>query len=175
MISALITQLKFVATYLVPSLYPSLLFAFSAVLAVFTAPFPGSEWPFVLNAIAWLGVLTIAATFALTLKKLFGRRPPLDEILSGLVTVASLKEFREEQGRRDAGLETQIAAVHDETETAFNAAFTREGDRERDIREMRDILSRLQERTETHIRKLDQYDGRFDLLLRRFGSFGEQT
>lgn len=143
------------------------------ILAIFEAPPAGTEWPFVLNVIAWLGVMTIAATFILTLKKLFGRQPSLSSVLSGLITVAVLKEFKEEQVRRDAGLEAQIAAVHDETDTAFNAAFAREGDRERDIREMRDILSRLQERTETHIRKLDQYDSRFDRLLRRFGS-GEQ-
>jgi hypothetical protein len=183
MIPAVIAQLKFVATYLVPSLYPALLMTISAIVAffsplvAFTAPPPGSEWPFVLNVIAWLGVLTIAATFALTLKKLFGRQPSLSEVLSGLVSTKSLSEYKEEQRLRCVGLEKQISdARHsfDEVrmtdlkrvEQTFEKIFEIAEQRERDIGKMRDTISRLQERTETHIRKLDQYDGKMDNLLR---------
>ena len=168
----MIAQLKFVAIFLVPSFYPSLLIVCSTIaaffgppLATFSAPVPGSEWPFVLNAIAWLGVMTILATLALTVKKLFGRQPSLNSILSGLVSVGVLKEFREEQHRRDRGLEEQISKVRHETDEALNSALVREGERGKEIQLMRDIVSRLQERTETHIRKLDRYDERLDKLL----------
>jgi hypothetical protein len=174
MISAMITQLKFVATYLVPSLYPSLLFALSTVLAAFTAPFPGSEWPFVLNAIAWLGVLTIAATFALTLKKLFGRRPPLDEILSGLVSTKSLKDHQEEQHLRHRGLEEQIGKVRHDTSDALMAALKRGEERDRLISGLTEVISRLQERTENHIRKFDQLDSKLDRALERIGQRGQR-
>lgn len=184
MILAVIAQLKFVATYFVPSLYPSAIMILSAIaaffgppLAAFTAPPPGTEWPFVLNAIAWLGVAAIAATFALTLKKLFGRTPPLDEILSGLVGVKSFGEFKEEQRLRCVGLEKQISdARHsfDEvrmsdlkrTEETFARIFGLASDRDKELGKMRDTVSRLQERTETHLRKLDQYDTKLDNLLR---------
>jgi hypothetical protein len=174
MISAMITQIKFVATYLVPSLYPSLLFALSTVLAAFTAPFPGSEWPFVLNAIAWLGVLTIAATFALTLKKLFGRRPPLDEILSGLVSVKSLNDFQQEQHNRHRGMEEQISKLRHDTSDALMTAINRGENRDRLISGLHEVISRLQERTENHIRKFDQLDSKLDRALERIGQRGQR-
>lgn len=180
---AVIAQFKFVATYLVPSAYPSLLMALSALaaffapLAQFSVPPPGSEWPFVLNVIAWLGVATIAATFALTLKKIFGRQPSLSEILSGLVSVKTLAEFKEEQRLRDVGLEKQISEARhsfDEVrmsdlarnEDTFKTIFRLSEQRDQSIGKMRDSISRLTERTESHIRKLDQYDTKMDNLLR---------
>jgi hypothetical protein len=183
MILAVISQFKFIATYLVPSAYPSMLMALSAIaaffapLAQFTAPPHGTEWPFVLNAIAWLGVATIAATLALTLKKLFGRQPSLSEVLSGLVSTKALAEYKEEQRLRSVGLEKQISdARHsfDErankdlvrTEQTFEKVFGLFTDRDRSMGKMRDSISALTERTESHLRKLDQYDTKLDNLLR---------
>lgn len=182
MIFAVIAQLKFVATYLVPSLYPALIMTASAVaaflapLAQFAGPQRGTEWPFVLNVIAWLGVLTIAATFALTLKKLFGRQPSLGEVLSGLVSVKTLAEYKEEQRLRCVGIEKQVSEARhafDErvnsdlvrVEKTFETIFRLAEARDRDMGKMRDSISRLTERTDTHIRKLDQYDGKMDNLL----------
>jgi len=184
MILVVIAQFKFAATYLVPSLYPSLLMTLSAIaalfapLAQFTAPPHGMEWPFVLNAIAWLGVATIAATLALTLKKLFGRQPSLSEVLSGLVSTKTLAEYKEEQRLRSVGLEKQISeARHAFDERAnsdlrrtletFKEVFARGEQRDREMGKLRDSMSRIHERTETHIRKFDQLDGKIDRLIER--------
>jgi hypothetical protein len=186
MILAVIAQLKFIGTYLVPSFYPSLIMAFSALVAffwrpfaaIFNAPPPGSEWPFVLNVIAWLGVATIAATFALTLKKLFGRQPSLSEVLSGLVSVKTFVDHKEEQRLRSVGLEKQISdARHsfDERmnsdlvriEKIFTEIFRRGDERDTIVGKLRDSMSRMHERTETHIRKFDQLDGKIDRLIER--------
>lgn len=175
MIVAVIAQLKFVGTYFVPSLYPSLLMVLSAIagsftsLAQFSAPPHGSEWTFVLNVIAWLGVATIAATLALTLKKLFGRQPSLTEVLSGLVTLKSLEDFKKEKHIRERGLEEQISKLRHDLDRALTEALQRETVRERTIQEMRDAVSRLHERTETHIRMLDQYDKKIGTLFERIG------
>lgn len=182
MFFAVIAQLKFVATYFVPSFYPSLIMTLSAVaaffapLAQFSSPAHGTEWPFVLNVIAWLGVLTIAATFALTLKKLFGRQPSLGEVLSGLVSVKTLDGYKEEQRLRCVGLEQQISAARhsfDErankdlvrVEQTFEKIFKLGEARDRDMGKISATISRLQERTEAHVRKLDAYDGKFDTML----------
>src|SRR4051794_36396443 len=131
MFLTVIAQLKFVATYMVPSLYPALLMmasavaAFFAPLAQFGIPPHGSEWPFVLNVIAWLGVATIAATLALTLKKLFGRQPSLTEILSGLVSVKTLDGYREEQRLRCMGLEKQISDARHSFDERANTDLVR--------------------------------------------------
>src|SRR3954453_4881487 len=102
MTGIVIAELKFIGSYLVPSFYPSLLMIVSTVAAFFGSPLAqfgpppaGTGWPFVMNAIAWLAVFTIAATLALTLKKLFGRQPSISEVLSGLVDGKSFKEYKE--------------------------------------------------------------------------------
>jgi hypothetical protein len=180
MIPAVIAQLKFVATYMVPSAYPSLLTALS-VLAAAVLPPPGSEWPFAANVFMWLGVLLTGASLALVIKQLFRRQPSLNEILSGLVTTKSFDGWRdryiEEQRLRCVGLEKQISdARHSFDERAntdlrrneetFQKIFKIAESRDTEMGRIRDTISRLQERTETHLRKLDQYDTKLDTLLR---------
>jgi hypothetical protein len=183
MIFAVIAQLKFLATYFIPSLYPSLLMiasaiaAFFAPLAQFSGPPHGTEWPFVLNVIAWLGVLTIAATLALTLKKLFGRQPSLSEVLSGLVSTKTLAEYKEERRLREVGLEKQISEARHafdaransdlvRIEQTFERIFEAGEQRDREVRELAGLMARMQERTESHIRTLGQYDTKLDVLRR---------
>ena len=125
---------------------------------------------------ALLAVLTLMATLALQAKKLFGRQPSLDLILSGLVTVGVLKDYKDEQHLRNRGLEEQISKVRHDVDEALNSAMVREGERGKEIQLMRDIVTRLQERTETHIRKLDRYDDRFDRMLREWSTLkGERA
>jgi hypothetical protein len=111
------------------------------------------------------------------MKKLFGRAPSLNEILSGLVTTTSLDNYKEEQRLRSVGLEKQISdARHSfdarantdlvRYEKAFQEVFSRGELRDKMVTELRDTVARLQERTETHLRKLDQYDTKLDNLLR---------
>jgi TolA-binding protein len=119
---------------------------------------------------AGLAVLTLLATLALQAKKLFGRQPSLDSILSGLVTVGVLEDFKGEQHRRARGLEEQISKLRHDVDAALNSSIVREGERGKEIQTMRDIVARLQERTETHIRKLDRYDDRFDRMLREWST-----
>ncbi|MCA1589706.1 MAG: hypothetical protein LC734_04805, partial [Acidobacteria bacterium] len=137
----------------------------------------GSSISWALNALAWIGVITLLATLALTLKKLFGRQPSLTEILSGLVSVKSLDGYKEEMRLRTVGLEKQISdARHSFDERAnsdfvrfqkeFEAIAKRGDERDRTTQKLSNSVSQLQERTETHLRKLDQYDLKFDNLLR---------
>jgi hypothetical protein len=175
MILTVIAQLKFVATFMVPSAYPSFLAVLSFIAAGVLPP-PGSEWPFAANVFMWLGVLLTAASLALVVKQLFRRQPSLSEILSGLMTVKSFDGYKEEQRLRDVGLEKQISEARhsfDEranqdlvrVEKTFEKIFQIAEQRDRDMGKMRDSISRLTERTDSHIRKLDQYDGKMDNLL----------
>jgi hypothetical protein len=177
MLNTALNSLKFTATYLVPSLYPAMISALGFAIAVFEAPPQGTIEPWLLNAFAWIGVVTLLATLALTLKKLFGRQPSLTEVLSGLVTTKALAEYKEEQRVRDVGLEKQISAARhsfDErangdlvrTQTSFREIFGLMEIRDKAIGELSKDVSRLHERTETHLRKLDQYDTKLDNLLR---------
>jgi hypothetical protein len=181
MILAVIAQLKFVATYLVPSLYPAMITLLGSiigiVLAAFGPPPPGSVEPWLLNLFALIGVLTLLATFALVLKKLFGRQPSLTEILSGLVSVKTLAEYKEEIRLRTVGLEKQISdARHSFDERAnsdlvriektFREIFRRGEERDRAVASLSREMATLTERTENHLRKLDQYDQKLDNLLR---------
>lgn len=181
----MISQLRFVATYMEPSFYPSLL-TMSSLFASIVLPPPGSEWPFAANVLMWVGILTMLASFALVMKKLFGRHPSLNDVLSGLVNCATLDDYKKEQHLRHRGLEEQISALRHDTdarqntdlvraEKTFAELFARLGERERQLGEMRDQISRLAERTETHIRKLDQYDTKLDNLLKDVGRVAAQT
>jgi hypothetical protein len=176
-----IAQLKFVGTYFVPSFFPAMIALagslFGLVFAQMPPPVRGSIEPWLLNLFAFIGVVTLLATLALTLKKLFGRQPSINEILSGLVSVKSLDGYKEEQRLRCVGLEKQISEARhafDEVrmtdlkrnEETFTRIFALAETRDRDLGKMRDTISRLQERTETHLRKLDQYDTKLDNLLR---------
>jgi DNA-binding protein H-NS len=181
LVSAVIAQLKFVGTFLVPSFFPSMIAIVGSILGVMFAQLPaparGTMEPWLLNLFAFIGIVTLLAGLALTLKKLFGRQPSISEILSGLVSTKTLAEYREEQRLRCVGLEKQISdARHsfDEArmsdlrrnEESFSKIFQLAEQRDRDLGKMRDTISRLQERTETHLRKLDQYDTKLDNLLR---------
>jgi uncharacterized FlaG/YvyC family protein len=184
MILAVIAQLKFVATYFVPSLFPSMIALLGSILGIVFAQLPnpvrGSIEPWLLNLFAFIGVVTLLATLALTLKKLFGRQPSINEILSGLVSVKAFDNWRdkhvEEQRLRCVGLEKQISdARHSFDERAnsdlartletFKEIVNRGDQRDRDVRKISDTISRLQERTEAHVRKLDAYDQKFDAML----------
>lgn len=161
-----IAQFKFVATYLVPAVWPSVLYG-AAILASLVMPPPGSEWPFAANVLMWCGILTMLASLALLLKKLFGRAPSLTEVLSGLVTTKALVDYKEDQRLRSVGLEKQISSIRHDLDKSLTESLQREETRAKAIQEMRDSVSRLQERTETHIRTLDRYDQRFEALLQR--------
>ena len=67
---------------------------------------------------------------------------------------------------RCRGLEEQISKMRHDVDAALNTAFVAAELRGGVITMMRDQVSRLQERTETHIRKLDQYDLKLDTLIR---------
>jgi hypothetical protein len=168
---------KFTATYLVPSLYPALVVTIGSIIAAFGSPPPGTMEPWLLNALGWIGVITLLATLALTLKKLFGRQPSLTEILSGLVTTKSLDGYKEEQRLRCVGLEKQISEARHQfdgvlntdrvnTMKMFEDILHRATKRDAIMDDMRDAMSRLQERTEAHVRKLDANDMKMDTLLR---------
>lgn len=185
MIEPMIAQLRFVATYMEPSAYPSLLGGLGVVTSLVMPP-PGSEWPFAANVLMWVGILTMLASFTLVMKKLLGRAPSLNEILTGLVTCASLEDYKKEQHLRHRGLEEQISALRHDTDARQNSdlvrtektlaeIFVRLGERERTFGEMRDQISRLAERTETHIRKLDQYDTKLDNLLKDVGRLASRS
>ncbi|HWM26588.1 MAG TPA: hypothetical protein VNP98_17355 [Chthoniobacterales bacterium] len=137
------------------------------------------------GVIGWtaIGVFTVIAIAAVTFtalnqgKKWFGRQPTFDEIIKTLLSVEDFKIYKEEQRLRNVGLEEQISnARHtfDErvnsdlkrTLETFEVIFRRGGERDQIVAKLRDTVSRLQERTETHLRKLDQYDTKLDNLLR---------
>jgi hypothetical protein len=168
---------KFTATYLVPSLYPAILVTIGSIIAAFGAPPPGTMEPWLLNGLGWIGVVTLLATLALTLKKLFGRQPSLSEILSGLVSTKTLAEYKEEVRLRTVGLEKQISDCRHAFDAALNtdrvnvakmidAVMERSVERDRVIASLSDSMSRLHERTESHVRKLDANDMKMDNLLR---------
>jgi hypothetical protein len=168
---------KFTATYLVPSLYPALLVTIGSIIAAFGAPPPGTMEPWLLNGLGWIGVVTLLSTLALTLKKLFGRQPSLSEILSGLVTVKSLDGYKEEQRLRCVGIEKQVSEARHAFDRVLNTdrvntmkvieeLMQRGQARDHIVGELRDTISRLQERTESHVRKLDANDTKMDNLLR---------
>lgn len=187
MILAVIAQFKFAATYLVPGAWSAVVFVLSAALGGLTSflhipmgvtmPPAGTEWPFVLNVLFWLLVLNAIAGLTYTLLKIFGRKPSLNEVLSGLVSVPKFKDYQEEQRLRCVGLEKQISEARhafDEvrmtdlkrTEETFTTIFRLAEARDQSMGKMRDSISRLTERTDNHIRKLDQYDTKLDNLLR---------
>jgi LPS O-antigen subunit length determinant protein (WzzB/FepE family) len=177
MLNTALNSLRFTASYLIPSLYPAMIATLGFVIAIFETPAKGTIEPWLLNAFAWIGVITLIATLALTLKKLFGRQPSLSEILSGLVTVKTLDGYKEEQRLRTLGLETQISAARHafdaransdlvRTQETFREIFGQIDQSDRMVGELSKDVSRLQERTETHLRKLDQYDTKLDNLLR---------
>lgn len=177
MIPAVIAQIKFVATYMLVSVWPGLLCG-GGILASLIMPPPGSEWPFAANVLMWVGIVTMIASLALLLKKLFGRQPSINEILSGLVSVGHLEDYKKEQHLRHRGLEEQISKVRHDTDERMNSdlkrtlesfqdIFRRGEERDVVIGRMRDSMSRLQERTETHIRKFDSLDAKMDRLIDR--------
>jgi hypothetical protein len=186
MIAAVIAQFKFAATYLVPGAWQAVIFFVSAALGGLTSffharigaamPPAGTEWPFVLNVLFWLLVLNAIAGLTYTIMKIFGRKPSLTEVLSGLVDGKTFKDYKEEQRLRCVGLEKQISdARHSFDERAntdlartletFKEVFTRGEQRDRDMIKISGTINRLQERTEAHVRKLDAYDGKFDAML----------
>lgn len=168
--------LRFVATFLVPALYPSMISTVALFIASLGNPPPGTFEPWILNFFAICGGLLLLASLALTIKKLLGRTPSLDEVLSGLVTTKTLDEYKEEQRLRDKGLEIQISDARHSFDARANSdlkrnleMFTdvqRRGEqRDTAIAEMERTIARLQERTESHLRKLDSNDTKMDNLL----------
>lgn len=184
MIPFVIAQLKFIATYLVPSLYPSLMLAVSFIFASLTTlarlavlPSPGTEWPFVLNVLFWLGVVSLILTIWLTIKKIAARNPSLNEVLSGLVSNKTFDDYKKEQHVRDRGLEIQISdARHsfDEThktdfvanEKRFEVVFRLISEHDKRNEEFLRANAELQERTKTHIREFDSIKGQIERMLR---------
>jgi len=137
------------------------------------------------GAIGWtvIALVTALALAALVLvvlnqgRKFFGRQPTFNQILKTLLSVEDFQVYKEEQRLRNVGLEQQISAArHSFDERAnsdlkrtletFEVIFRRSGERDKTVATLRDTVSRLQERTETHLRKLDQYDTKLDNLLR---------
>ena len=183
MILVVISQIKFVATFLVPSLYPSIMLMVSFVCASLTSltrlavmPAPGTEWPFVLNVLFWLGVISLLLTIWLTIKKIAARNPSLNEVLSGLVSVSTMKEYKEEVRLRCVGLEKQISDARHSFDEALKTDFTANEKRfevifrliaEHDKRneEFLKANAELQERTRTHVREFDNIKGQIERML----------
>lgn len=174
----MIAQFKFLATYLLPGAWLWVLTGGGWLLASFGPPPPGSELSWALNFLAWVGVLNLVAGFALIIKKLFGRQPSLSEILSGLVTVKTLDFYKEEQRLRCLGLEKQISETRHSFDERANSDLVRYertskqifsimGERDQVIGRLRDTIGKLEERTESHIRKFDQLDGKIDRMIER--------
>jgi hypothetical protein len=131
-------------------------------------PFPSEP---ILNNFIWgLGGLLLIALLVLSViyfwKQVFGRQPSLNSTISGLITHGAFTEFKKEMHIRCRGLEEQISKMRHDVDAALNTAFVAAELRGGVITMMRDQVSRLQERTETHIRKLDQYDLKLDTLIR---------
>lgn len=146
----------------------------------FTPPPAGSEWSWILNALAWLSVIALIATLALALKKLFGRDPSFNQTIAGLATAAALEDYKKEQHLRNRGLEEQISKIRHDFDARANSDMVAIERRAQELfnqikteaaeaRELGRTVTRLEERTETHIRKLDQNDARLDGLLNRLG------
>lgn len=146
-------------------------------LAEILLPPAGSQWPFAANVLMWGSILTMFGGLILILKKLFGRQPSFGETLAKLVSIGRFDEYREEQRLRAKGLEAQISqARHSFDERAntdlfhcgklFDGLINRMSSHDKVAADLRDSVSRLHERTETHLRKLDQYDTKLDNLLR---------
>lgn len=140
-------------------------------MLAYSVPLPpaGSEWPWLLNALMWLFVFNGLGGLALIMKKLVGRQPSLNQVLSGLVTVAGLDDYKKEQHLRNRGIEEQVGALRHEIKNEYNSASLRAEERRHEIAQLRDQVSRLSERTETHVRKLDQMDGKIDRIGERLG------
>ncbi len=99
-------------------------------------------------------------------KKAFGRQPSLNAVLAGLVSVPALDEYKKDQDKRFIGLESQINSLRKEMREEYNHSKHQGEERRNEIQALRDQVSRLQERTETHIRKLDQIDNKLDAIWR---------
>lgn len=178
MLNTALKLLKFTATYLVPSLYPAMISALGFMIAAFQTPREDTIAPWLLNAFAWIGFILILATLALTLKKLFGRQPSLSEVLSGLVTVKTLDGYKEEQRLRCLGLEKQISDARHSFDEALKSDLVRSerifAEIFQSIGTMRDSVSRLQERTETHIRQFDSLSQKLDRTIERLPHSGRR-
>jgi hypothetical protein len=148
----------------------------------------------VLGAIGLLTVYVLAVQAIKVTRETFGRQPPMASILREinrkleevqkkiaqdmklLVPVAELTEYKEEVRLRCVGLEKQISdARHSFDERAnsdlkrtletFDQIVQRGERRDEIVTGLSRVVSRLQERTESHLRKFDQYDTKMDNLL----------
>lgn len=134
-------------------------------------PFPPENVlvPFVWGLLGLLSIAALILSVIVQYKKAFGRVPSLDHIIAGLMTAKAFEDFKEEQRLRHRGLEEQIGKVRHDTSDALMSAMNRGEERDKEIREMGRMIERLQERTETHLRKLDSFDGKLDRLIERWG------
>lgn len=131
-------------------------------------PFPPQNIlvDFVWGAIGVLSATALILVVIVNWKKAFGRVPSLDVIISGLMTAKEFESYKQEQHLRDRGLEEQIGKVRHDTSDALMGVISRSEERDKEMRVISGTIERLQERTETHIRKIDQFDGKIDNLLK---------
>lgn len=137
---------------------------------------PGAIGWTIMGLVAALAIVVLVLTAANQARRLFGRRPTLNEILNKLVSVDDHDEYKEEMRLRCLGLEKQISdARHSFDERAnsdlveagkqFETVFRLIGERDKMMSDQNHIMARLQERTETHVRKFDQLEGKLDTAL----------
>jgi hypothetical protein len=138
---------------------------------------PGMIGWAVIGLISALTVVALVLTVLNQGKRFFGRQPSLNQVLAGLVSVVAWDDYKQEQHLRHRGLEEQISKVRHDTDERFNAdlvrvekvfgeIFKRSEERDRAIDNLAHVVSRLQERTETHVRNFDSLFTKIDNLLR---------
>ncbi len=139
----------------------------ASILAQIPVPPPDLVGRVIWALIAIAAVVVLVLTGIVQWKKAFGRAPPLNEILAGLVSEQTMNEYKKEATRVSDGVSNEITKLRVEVKEEYKAAEERAEERRQELIAMRDQVSKLQERTETHIRQLDKLDGKVDRLLGR--------
>ena len=156
---------------------------------------PGAIGWTVLGVLGFLGAYILVLLAIKVTRETFGKKPPMSSVLREiygkleelkqniekemklLVVDKDLDEYKEEQRLRCVGLEKQISDARHSFDERANSDLRRTLETLKEITdrgEKRDLLfsgfsrhlAKIEERTETHLRKLDQYDSKFDNLLR---------
>jgi hypothetical protein len=146
---------------------------------------PGAIGWTVMGVAAALSLAALVLTVLLLGRAWFRKQPTFHEILKTLMPVTDFEIYKEEQRRRDVGLETQISAARHAFDEALKADFVtnarehkeilRRGDaRDGIISTLRDSMAAMQERTATHIRQFDALFKKCDTLLERLPHEGRR-
>lgn len=143
------------------------------------------------SALGVIAIVVLILNGVIAVQKVFGRTPPIAEVLAGLATLKhidatneSIDDFKKEMHLRNRGMEEQISALRHEVKGEYHALKLAAEDRREsfdehmgelraEVSELRTEVAGMRERTGAQHasveRKVDTIESKLDRLIERLG------